>query len=156
MYYSQISSRIWHTLEQSTFCSKDSIVNNTPGRPCPLLLIIDDDTMNTEVMEAYLELAGFCTIKAHSGQQGLQMALQHTPDLILVDVRLQDMTGYEVCQQLRQDERTRDRTIVMMTALANQEDEHLAQQAGADDFILKAFHNDRFVQHITVLLNRQA
>jgi putative two-component system response regulator len=131
-------------------------VNNTFGRSGPLLLIIDDDAMNTEIMEAYFELADYRTIKAHSGKQGIQMALQHAPDLILVDVRLQDISGYEVCAALRHDERTRHRTIVMMTALANQEDEQLAQQAGADGFILKTFHNDVFINSIGEWLTGQA
>ncbi len=127
-------------------------MKNPTGRICPLLLIIDDDEMNTEIIEAYLELANYCTIKAHSGKQGIQMALLHSPDMILVDVRLQDISGYEVCKQLRNDDRTRSTTIVMMTALANQNDQALAQQAGADDFILKTFHGDGFIKRLQELM----
>ncbi len=118
----------------------------------PLLLIIDDDEMNLEVMTVYLELANYRTITAHSGKQGIQMATQHLPDMILVDARLQDSTGYEVCKQLRLDERTQDKMIIIMTALADKEDEILAEKAGADDFIQKSFNTSAFIKRIEEIM----
>lgn len=118
----------------------------------PLLLIIDDDEMNLEVMTVYLELANYRTITAHSGKRGIQMATQHLPDMILVDARLQDSTGYEVCKQLRLDERTQDKMIIIMTALADKEDEILAEKAGADDFIQKSFNTSAFIKRIEEIM----
>lgn len=95
--------------------------------------------MNREVMEAHLLAAGYEVLLARSGDEALVLSFERDPDLILLDVRMQGMTGYEVCAALRAHERTQMTPIVMVTALDSDEEKQRALAAGADDFIIKPF-----------------
>lgn len=103
------------------------------------ILVVDDDWMNREVIEAYLTSAGFGVVTAHSGEDALAMIAAAPPDLIMLDVRMSGMDGYEVCQRLKGDAATRHIPVVMVTALEADEDKRAAIEAGADDFVSKPF-----------------
>src|SRR5690606_16285855 len=109
-----------------------------PGRT-PLIMVVDDDWMNREVIEAHLLGAGYDVAVAHSGEQALDVALQRTPDLVLLDVRMQGLSGYDVCQRLKALDAMRSVPVVMVTALESDEDKLKAINAGADDVIIKPF-----------------
>ena len=104
-----------------------------------LILVVDDDWMNREVMEAHLRIAGYEVILAHGGEDALQLSREQQPDLILLDVRMQGMSGYTVCTQLRAQEATRHIPVVMVTGLDSDEERQKGIDAGADDFIQKPF-----------------
>lgn len=106
----------------------------------PYILVVDDDWMNREVIEAYLTTAGYRVDTAHSGENALELAFAHPPDLVMLDVRMTGMDGYEVCRRLKDDDRTRFTPVVMVTALEADEDKLTAIQAGADDFVTKPFN----------------
>ena len=108
-------------------------------RGTALILVVDDDWMNREVMEAHLLAAGYEVLLARSGEEALALSFERDPDLILLDVRMQGMTGYEVCAAMRAHERTQTTPIVMVTALDRDEEKQQALDAGADDFIIKPF-----------------
>ncbi len=113
-------------------------MNETAGKT-PLILVVDDDWMNREVMEAHLMGANYDVIVAHNGAKALELAQATPPDLILLDVRMQGMNGYDVCRQLKIDDATKFSPVVMVTALESEEDKLEAINAGADDFISKPF-----------------
>ena len=104
-----------------------------------LVLVVDDDWINREVMEAHLKGAGYNVHVAHSGRRALEMAFDASPDLVLLDVRMQDMSGYDVCKQLKSAEATRSALVMMVTALESDEVKQKAIAAGADDFISKPY-----------------
>ena len=114
------------------------MVDNT-GENAPLILVVDDDWMNREVMEAHLLADGYAVILAHNGEEALKLSLERSPDLILLDVRMQGMSGYEVCTQLRAHEQTQHTPVVMVTALGSEEERQKGVEAGVDDFITKPF-----------------
>lgn len=111
--------------------------NKADKSPC--ILVVDDDWMNREVMEAHLHSMGYEAMLAHNGELALHMAFETPPDLVLLDVRMQGLSGYEVCRRLKAHAATRATPVVMVTALESEEDKLEAIEAGADDFITKPF-----------------
>ncbi len=105
----------------------------------PLIYVVDDDWMNREVMEAHLRGAGYGVQAIHSGEKALEMAIQQPPDLVLLDVRMQGMGGYETCRRFKAHDATRLIPVIMVSALDSDQDKQKVIDAGADDFILKPF-----------------
>ncbi|MBN2305940.1 MAG: response regulator [Anaerolineae bacterium] len=101
------------------------------------ILVVDDDWMNREVMEANLTMAGYRVSLAHDGEEALEIAASDPPDLALLDVKMPGMDGYEVCRRLKADACTQSAPVVMITAYVSDQDRQTAIDAGADDFINK-------------------
>jgi len=114
-----------------------------PGSDQPItgrILIADDNQQNRELLEAYLVDEGHEILMAADGRETLDVAIHRQPDLILLDIMMPKLSGYEVCQRLRQDERTRDIPVLVITALKEMGDIEKAVAAGADDFLTKPVH----------------
>lgn len=118
----------------------------------PLILVVDDDWMNREVMEAHLQAADYQVMVAHSGEVALKMAFERPPDLVLLDVRLQGMNGYEVCERLKSHEATRYAPVVIVSALEKDEDRIKAIRSGADDFLTKPYTSLLMLTRVKSLL----
>ncbi len=116
------------------------------------ILVIDDDEMNREVLEAFLSLENYEVLTAHNAKIGLEQADAHAPDLIILDVRLPDRSGYEVCRQLKQGDRTRHIPIMMITGYDLEDEASNLKQAGADDFLARPFEAENLLQHVKSLL----
>ena len=106
-------------------------------QPIGRILIADDNEQNRELLEAYLSDEGHEILMAADGQQTLNVAQSEQPDLILLDIMMPKMSGYEVCQKLKEDEATRRVPVLMVTALKELGDIEKAVLAGADDFLTK-------------------
>jgi putative two-component system response regulator len=102
-----------------------------------LVMIVDDDQMNRELLETVVKRAGYTVSHANSGAQALRLIPTQMPDLILLDVRLGEMTGYEVCARLKAEPETRMIPIIILTAADDPQDRESAAQAGADGFFPK-------------------
>jgi DNA-binding response OmpR family regulator len=122
------------------------------NRNPPAILVVDDDWMNRELLQAHLEAAGFLVIAANSGDKALGIISTQIPDLVLLDVRMPGMDGYEVCARLKSDEATYHVPIVIVTALDKDEDYLKAVEAGADDFLPKPFNSVVMLARIRSLL----
>lgn len=105
--------------------------------PSPRILVVDDDARNVRVLEAMLHADKYATMAAHNGQQALNLASEHLPELILLDVMMPDMNGFEVIEKLKADPATMRIPVIMITALDDRESRLYALQAGADEFITK-------------------
>jgi len=104
-----------------------------------LVLIADDDRDIVRFVEVNLRLEGFEVITAHDGQDALGKALDLQPNLILLDVMMPRMDGYEVCTKLRADGRSAHIPVIMLTAKSLEADRAMAYTAGADDWVTKPF-----------------
>jgi CheY-like chemotaxis protein len=104
------------------------------------VLIADDNQQNRELLEAYLGDEGHEILMSIDGQQTLDVVTAQLPDLILLDIMMPKLSGYEVCQRLKQNPQTRDIPVLMITALKDTGDIERAVAAGADDFLTKPVH----------------
>jgi two-component system cell cycle response regulator len=100
------------------------------------VLIVDDESMNVKLLDAYL-MHEYEIISAYGGVEALEKVESHNPDIILLDLMMPDITGYEVCKILKGSEKTRFIPIIMVTALSSLEDRIKGIDAGADDFLTK-------------------
>jgi DNA-binding response OmpR family regulator len=115
------------------------------------VLIIDDDTRLTEPMQYQLEALGYTVAVAQDGYGGLRMTLSHTPDVIVLDIMLPGMDGWQVCQELRKFSQV---PIIMLTALGAEVDRIRGLELGADDYVTKPFSLQELVAHIKSILRR--
>jgi len=118
----------------------------------PTILCVDDDLNNLALLEALLAPRGYKTIFAESGQAALEKAAAAPPDLILLDIMMPGMSGIEVLEKLRADEKTKAIPVVMVTALRETEDKVKALEAGCDDFISKPFDKVELLARVKSML----
>jgi DNA-binding response OmpR family regulator len=105
----------------------------------PCILLIEDDSDMRDLVAGHLEHGGFDVHRAEDGIKGQALALQYTPDLILLDLMLPKVDGLTLCQRLRRDERTAKIPILMLTALGSIKDKVSGFNSGADDYLAKPF-----------------
>ncbi len=105
--------------------------------PSSKILIADDNQQNCELLDAYLSDEDYEIQMAYDGQQTLDRVADWEPDLILLDIMMPKLSGYEVCQQLKSEAKTRPIPILMVTALNEKNDIEKAVKAGCDDFLTK-------------------
>lgn len=108
-----------------------------PARNAPEILIADDNPQIVELLEAYLEPLGVRVRTARDGQETLDAIRERPPALILLDIMMPRCSGYEVCHELKQDERLREIPVIMVTALNEVGDLERARECGANEFISK-------------------
>lgn len=116
------------------------------------ILIVDDIPVNIQLQETYLSSLGFHTIVAHNGIEALKKVSEEHPDLILLDVMMPKMNGFETCKHLKRQKETRHIPIIMVTALNELEDKIKGLEAGADDFITKPFNKLELLARVKSLL----
>jgi DNA-binding response OmpR family regulator len=114
----------------------------------PYILIVDDEWMNRELLNAYLNLGGYRVGEANSGEKALEMIAEEAPALVMLDVHLSGISGFEVCRRLKDDATTRAIPILMVTALDSPEDQQQAAAAGADGFVAKPFEMETLLARI--------
>lgn len=103
------------------------------------VMVIDDEPDIVKLVKISLEMANFEVIEAFSGREALEKAQQTVPDLFLLDIMMPEMNGYEVCRQLKSQERTRNVPVVMLTAKGQKGDAEQGLKVGAEDYIIKPF-----------------
>ncbi|MEX2209695.1 MAG: response regulator [Patescibacteria group bacterium] len=124
------------------------------------ILLIEDDPMLTELYQAKLELEGFDVDICTDGKEGLARTKRLKPDLILLDIMLPEMNGFEVLRKLRENAATRRIPVIVLTNLGGEQadnDKKLALSLGAKEFLVKTFHlPDDIVGKIKAVLKNQA
>ena len=116
------------------------------------ILIVDDTPVNLKVIVDYLESYGFGIRIARSGESALQRAQYNQPDIILLDVLMPGIDGFETCQRLKADEITRDIPVIFMTSLTGTEDKVKGFEVGAVDYVTKPLHQEEVLARITTHL----
>ena len=116
------------------------------------ILIADDNHQNCELLDAYLLDEGYETFMAYDGKETLEKVAEIEPDLILLDIMMPKLSGYEVCAQLKQSEENRDIPILVITALSEMGDIEKSVQAGCDDFLTKPVNRIELTTRVRSLL----
>ena len=116
------------------------------------VLVVDDEPQNIRLLQIRLQAAGYTVLTATSGQEALELVQVDMPDLILLDVMMPGMNGFEVCQRIRAEESTQFIPVVMVTALSDKEDRIKAIEIGADDFISKPFDSHEVLARVRSLV----
>jgi two-component system alkaline phosphatase synthesis response regulator PhoP len=120
--------------------------------PAPRILIADDNPQAAELLEAYLGDTDYDTRIAADGEETLAQVRQWRPDLILLDVMMPKISGFEVCKRLRADPATRDVGVIMITALDQPSDIDRAAEFKADDFVTKPVNKSALLLRVRALL----
>ena len=120
----------------------------------PLVLVVEDEASLVTMLRYNLEKQGFRVEEAADGQEALTRIAEMQPDLVLLDWMLPQMSGLEVCRQLRRRSATRDLPVIMVTARTDDQDAVRGLNTGADDYIAKPFSMDALLARIRALLRR--
>ncbi len=115
------------------------------------ILIADDDSNISELISLYLMKEGYDTQKAKDGREALKLFQSYNPDLIILDIMMPEMDGYEVCREIR---KTASTPIIMLTAKGETFDKVLGLELGADDYMVKPFDTKELVARVKAVLRR--
>ena len=118
------------------------------------ILIIDDDKSIVELIKVNLEIQGHQIFIANDALNGIALAQQEFPDLIILDLMMPEVDGFTTCQRIRQNETTKDIPILMLTALSRTDDKISGFNAGADDYLTKPFELPELYVRVRALLRR--
>ncbi|SHI38648.1 response regulator [Algibacter luteus] len=117
------------------------------------ILIIEDNKQNMYMLSYLLENNGYNVLKAYNGARGLKIAHEKHPEIILIDIQLPDMDGYEICIKLRHNGLPKNTTIIAVTSYAMGGDKEKAIEAGADGYIEKPINPETFVSQMEKIHN---
>ena len=120
------------------------------------ILIAEDERDIRELVSFSLQFGGFVVVQAANGAEAVERAQAEKPDLILMDVRMPKMTGYEACKQMKQIPELRDIPVVFLSAKGQETEIQTGLEVGAEEYILKPFAPDELVKQVQIVLDRVA
>ncbi len=115
------------------------------------ILVVDDEKRIVEILQAYLERDGYWVIAAYDGRSALELARSNSPDLIILDLMLPEVSGWDVCRELRRES---DVPIIMLTARDDTTDKIIGLELGADDYVTKPFEPKEIISRVRAVLRR--
>jgi two-component system, OmpR family, alkaline phosphatase synthesis response regulator PhoP len=126
--------------------------NNESFLPQSTVLIVDDNPQNVELLQAFLESLPVKIVTAFDGLDALNKVAEQPPDLILLDIMMPQMSGFQVCRRIKSDPKTRDIQVLMVTALNELGDIEQANEVGTDDFVSKPVNKIELLTRVKSLL----
>jgi CheY-like chemotaxis protein len=118
----------------------------------PTVLVVDDNQQNLELLQAYLEDIDCHTIPAGNGAEAMEIIARKPPDLILLDVMMPKMSGFEVCKRIKNSPQTKDIPVIMVTALNELGDIERGIDSGTDDFLSKPVNKLELLTRVKIML----
>jgi two-component system cell cycle response regulator DivK len=118
------------------------------------ILVVDDNRVNLKLATVLLEKAGYTVLAATDGEAGVRLAGEHGPDLVLMDIQMPGIDGFEATRRLRADPAMAKLKIVALTALAMKGDRERILAAGCDGYIAKPFHPAEFLEKVAAALGK--
>jgi DNA-binding response OmpR family regulator len=125
------------------------------GQHIPRIVVADDETDVRELIAYRLGRSGFEVVEAADGEQALRLARAEPPDLLVLDVMMPKLDGYELTRRLRADPATQRVPVILLTARAQEDDISRGFSAGADDYLKKPFNPDELVARVRAVLGRR-
>jgi two-component system cell cycle response regulator DivK len=119
-----------------------------------VILIVEDNEKNMKLVRDVLQVKGYATLEAGTGEDGIRIAVERVPDLILMDIQLPGMNGIEALKVLRSDPATAPIPVIAVTASVMQQDRNLITEAGFDGYIGKPLNLREFLEAVTSILER--
>lgn len=141
-------------LTANSTSKSDNETNNALYKNLPTLLVVDDNEDFCRFIQTLFD-NDYRVITAHDGQEGYTIVLDQLPDIILCDVMMPVMDGYEFCRKVKADIRTSHIPIILLTAKSSEENQYIGLEAGADDYIAKPFNIDMLTLKISKIIERQ-
>jgi len=117
------------------------------------VLVVDDEVNITQILEFSIGSEGFDVITAQNGEEAIEKARREQPDLIILDVMMPKIDGYEACRILKANPLTKNIPVVLLTAKGRDIDKRLGMEVGATDYIVKPFSPNKLVERINQLLS---
>ena len=118
----------------------------------PVVLVVDDNQQNRELLQAYLEDVDCQTVPANDGLEALEILAKDPPDLVLLDVMMPKMSGFEVCRRIKNNPKTTDIPVIMVTALNEFGDIERGIDSGTDDFLSKPVNKLELLTRVKTML----
>ena len=119
------------------------------------ILIADDERDIRDLVAFTLKFAGHEVVVASNGEEALKLAPEVMPELILMDVRMPRMTGYEACQKMKEDERIKNIPVVFLSAKGQEAEIQTGMQVGAEEYLLKPFAPNELIDRVSQILERK-
>lgn len=119
-----------------------------------LILVAEDERDIREFLAMALEVSGFHVVEARNGEEAIALAASHTPDLILLDIRMPKVTGFQACEALKSDPNTKDIPIIFLSAYANHDEIQQGLALGADEYLTKPIGPDVLTERVTDVLRQ--
>lgn len=120
----------------------------------PTVLIVEDEIAQMEMLAYNVEALGYLALRADTGEEGLLLAAEHEPDLIILDWMLPGQSGIEICRQLRRKPKTKATPIIMLTARGQEEDRVRGLDTGADDYVVKPYSVNELMARVRAMMRR--
>ncbi len=118
------------------------------------VLVVDDEEYIQHILNFSFGAEGYEVITAGNGEEAIAKAKAEKPDVIVLDIMLPKMDGYEACKRLKSDPQTKGIPIILLTAKGREADRKLGSQAGADDYVVKPFSPGRLIERVEGMLKR--
>ena len=116
------------------------------------ILVVDDEVYILHILEFSLGAEGFEVITANSGELAIEKAKEQNPDLIVLDIMMPVLDGYETCRRIKRDSVTKHIPVVLLTAKGREVDKRLGFEVGAVDYVVKPFSPSRLIERITEII----
>jgi two-component system phosphate regulon response regulator PhoB len=120
----------------------------------PSVLIVEDEIAQMEMLAYNVEALGYVALRAGTGEEGLLLAVEHEPDLIILDWMLPGQSGIEICRQFRRNSATKSTPIIMLTARGQEEDRIRGLDTGADDYVVKPYSVNELMARVRAMMRR--
>jgi len=118
------------------------------------ILVVDDEIYIVHILDFSLGMEGYEVVTALDGEEGLAKAIEFKPDLIVLDIMMPKMDGYETCKALKSDERTKNTPVILLSAKGRNVDMQTGYDVGADEYITKPFSPRKLVDRINAMLGQ--
>ena len=118
------------------------------------ILVVDDEIYIVHILDFSLGMEGYEVITALDGDQAIEKARAEKPDLIVLDIMMPKLDGYETCKMLKADEATRDIPVILLSAKGRNVDQKIGFEVGADDYMTKPFSPRKLVERINAILGQ--